>query len=246
MLNFCISLTSIPSRFSTINKTIDSLSNQTKKANKIFLNIPYNYQRYPNQNCDITEINDSYDNLEIIRCDDFGPGTKLLGSFNKILKYDFVILVDDDHIYNNEMFNFFYEKGLQNLNKAYSFCVYNIEDCKVGQGADGFMINTNFLQNILKFYLKNVKNNPKLFFNDDLWISIFINKVLGKDIVNISHLLKKSFFRRSKSIYKKHTKIDALIELYSSNRKKARNLRFLENCQEYLRLKNETNNFSDL
>jgi len=246
MLNFCISLTSIPPRFSTINKTINSLNNQTKRADKIFLNIPYNYERYLNQNFDITKINNTYNNLEITRCEDFGPGTKLLGSLDKIFKYDYVILVDDDHIYNKEMLNFFYEKGLKDLDKAYSFCVYNIEDCKIGKGADGFMINTKFLKNILNFYLKNIKDNPKLFFNDDLWISIFINKVLGKEIENISDLLKKSFFRRNKSIYKKHTKIHALIELYSSNRKKARNLRFVENCKEYLYLKKQTKNFTNL
>ncbi len=31
-LTFCVSLTTIPSRFSTVNKTIDSLNNQTKKT----------------------------------------------------------------------------------------------------------------------------------------------------------------------------------------------------------------------
>lgn len=246
MLNFCVSLTSIPSRFDTIYKTIKSLNKQTKKANKIFLNIPNKYKRYPMQDFDIAKIGNAYENLEITRCEDFGPGTKLLGSFDKIFKYDYIILVDDDHVYSKEMLNFFYEKGLENLDKAYSFCVYNIEDCKIGQGADGFMINTKFLKNILGFYSKNIKDNPKLFFNDDLWISIFINKVLRKDIENLSCLLKKSFFRRTNSIYKKHTKIDALIEQYSSNRKKARSLRFVENCEEYLHLKNSTKNFTDL
>ena len=28
-------------------------------------------------------------NLKINRCEDFGPGTKLLGSLNEILNYDF-------------------------------------------------------------------------------------------------------------------------------------------------------------
>ena len=86
----------------------------------------------------------------------------------------------------------------------------------------------------------------ELFFDDDLWISICINKILKKDIENLSFLLKESFFRRGKSIYKKHTKIDALIEMYSSNRREARNLRFIENCKEYLSLKHETKNFTDL
>ena len=73
-----------------------------------------------------------------------------------------------------------------------------------------------------------------------------MNKILKKDIENLSFLLKQSFFKKEKSIYKKHTKIDALIELYSANRKEARNLRFKENCEEYLLLKQKTKNFTKL
>ena len=43
------------------------------------------------QDFDITKIGNAYENLEITRCEDFGPGTKLLGSFDKIFKYDYVI-----------------------------------------------------------------------------------------------------------------------------------------------------------
>ena len=246
MLNFCVSLTSIPPRFGNIKKTINSINIQNKKPDKIYLNIPHNYERYPNQNFDITELIKTCPNLQIIRCEDCGPGTKLLGAINEFNKYDYVVLIDDDHIYNKEMLSFFHEKGLENLDKAYSFCVYNVEDCKVGQGADGFMINTFFLKNIYQFFAKYIKNNKKLFFNDDLWISIFLNKILKKDIENLSFLLKQSFFKKEKSIYKKHTKIDALIELYSANRKEARNLRFKENCEEYLLLKQKTKNFTKL
>lgn len=242
-LNFCVSLTTIPPRIATIKKTLDSLKIQTKQPNKIFLNIPNIFYRYPGQTCNISSIENLYENLEIITCEDYGPGTKLLGSINRLKNFDYVVLVDDDHIYNKDMLDSFYQKGLVNLQKSYSFCVYNIEDCKIGQGADGFMINTKFLENILIFFEQYVKNNKKLFYNDDLWISIFLNKVLKIDIENISYLLKKSFFRKNKSIYKKHTTIDALIEVYSKNRKNARKMRFEENCKEYQLLKINTNNF---
>ena len=107
MLNFCVSLTTIPSRFKTIKKTIDSINKQTKKPNKIFLNIPHNYKRYPKKDYDITDLGNIFDNLQIVRCEDYGPGTKLLGSLNKIVKYDTAIVIDDDSIYHRDFCKMF-------------------------------------------------------------------------------------------------------------------------------------------
>jgi hypothetical protein len=245
MENFCVSLTSIPPRFETLEKTIRSINSQIKKPQKIFLNIPLKYKRYPDSKYDISRLEIIFENLKIIRCKDYGPGTKLLGSLEYLMDYDYVVLIDDDHIYNKDMLNIFNKEALKNLDRAYSFCVYNVEDCKVGQGADGFMINTDFLKEILDFFNKFVLNNKKLFLNDDLWISIYLNKVLKKDIKNLFQLIKQPiFFKKIKSIYKKHTTVDALIELYSKDRKKARDIKFKENCEEYLLIKSQTENFT--
>jgi hypothetical protein len=245
MRSFCVSLTSIPPRFSTLEKTIRSINSQIKKPTKIFLNIPLKYKRYPDSKYNISQLEKIFENLTIIRCKDYGPGTKLLGSLEYLMDYDYVVLIDDDHIYNKDMLNIFNKEALKDLDRAYSFCVYNVEDCKVGQGADGFMINTNFLKEILEFFNVFVLNNKKLFFNDDLWISIYLNKVLKKDIKNLFQLIKQPiFFKKIKSIYKKHTTVDALIELYSKDRKKARDIKFKENCEEYLLIKSQTENFT--
>ena len=245
MKNFCVSLTSIPPRFSTLEKTIRSINSQIKKPPKIFLNIPLKYKRYPDSKYNFLQLEKIFENLTIIRCKDYGPGTKLLGSLEYLMDYDYVVLIDDDHIYNKDMLDIFNKEALKDLDSAYSFCVYNVEDCKVGQGADGFMINTNFLKEIFEFFNKFVLNNKKLFFNDDLWISIYLNKVLKKDIKNLFQLIKQPiFFKKIKSIYKKHTTVDALIELYSKDRKEAREIKFKENCEEYLLIKNQTENFT--
>ena len=245
MKSFCVSLTSIPPRFSTLEKTIRSINSQIKKPPKIFLNIPLKYKRYSDSKYNFLQLEKIFENLTIIRCKDYGPGTKLLGSLEYLMDYDYVVLIDDDHIYNKDMLDIFNKEALKDLDSAYSFCVYNVEDCKVGQGADGFMINTNFLKEIFEFFNKFVLNNKKLFFNDDLWISIYLNKVLKKDIKNLFQLIKQPiFFKKIKSIYKKHTTVDALIELYSKDRKEAREIKFKENCEEYLLIKNQTENFT--
>ena len=138
--NFCVSMTSIPPRFHTLKKTLNSIEKQKIKPERIFLNIPKNFIRFKNIKYDFNILLNSFKNLTIIKCEDYGPGTKLLGSLNKILNYDFVVLIDDDHLYNKNMLKIFYEQLNKNINTSYSFCVYDIMDCKIGQGADGFLI----------------------------------------------------------------------------------------------------------
>ena len=239
-------MTSIPPRFGGLEKTLNSLETQNKKTEKIFLNIPEKFNRFSTVEYDFNNLLKKFKNLKINKCEDYGPGTKLIGSLGDIMEYDYVVLVDDDHVYKKEMLEIFYEQVNKNLEASYSFCVYDILDCKIGQGADGFLINTKHLKNILSFFNKHVKNNKRLIFNDDLWISIYLNKILNTDIKSVFHFLKKPFFIKNKSIYKKHTQAGALIETYSSNRKMARELKYKENCEEYLLLKNSTNNFTNL
>ena len=45
--NFCVTLTTIPTRLNTLNKTLESIKNQTLRPSKIFLNIPTEYHRFP-------------------------------------------------------------------------------------------------------------------------------------------------------------------------------------------------------
>ena len=107
-MKFCVSLSTIPSRIKNIYKTIDNLNNQTLKPDKIFLNIPRKYKRFKNETISEVDINSLKNmNIEITRCEDFGPGTKLMGSLSKIKDYDCVILIDDDHLYNKHIFNIF-------------------------------------------------------------------------------------------------------------------------------------------
>ena len=80
----------------------------------------------------------------------------------------------------------------------------------------------------------------------ETWSISTLEKILNIKIKNLNIFLKKSLFNRSPSIYKKHTTTNALIEIYNKNRKLARKLRYDENCQQYLLLKNSTSNFKKL
>ena len=103
-----VSLSTIPQRLQNLNKSVKSLLKQTKKPDKIFINVPYKYKRFSEtiEDDQIPKFNSSI--IEITRCEDCGPGTKLLGSLDKFDKNSLLILADDDHIYEDYMIEKFF------------------------------------------------------------------------------------------------------------------------------------------
>ena len=214
--NFCISLSSIPPRFSSVKEVIISLNKQTIKPKQIFLNIPFVYKRFPT----IKEVRiDTFkdivaDNFKIIRCEDYGPGTKLLGSINLLKNFDYVILVDDDHCYHSRMCEIFNKYFNLDNEQAYSFFTVKIYDLVMGQGTDGFLINSSHLGGVLDFYNKYVKNYKHCFLNDDFWISIFLKKFKNKQVYSLEDIVMKEI--GEKYIYEKINYDQPLHKIYNS------------------------------
>ena len=213
---FCISLSSIPSRFQSIKEVINSLNRQTIKPDNIFLNIPFSYERFPEiKDVNIDTFKDIKDNnFQIIRCKDYGPGTKLLGSISLLKNFDYVILVDDDHSYHPRMCEILNKYFRLNKEQAYSFFTVKIYDLIMGQGADGFLINSNHLEGILDFYNKYVKNYKYCFLNDDFWISFFLKKFKNKQVCSLEDVVMKEI--NEKYIYKKINYEQPLHKIYNS------------------------------
>ena len=211
------SLTIIPHRIKSLNKTIDSLLKQTKKPDKIFINIPYAYRRFSEkiENEQLPKFNNK--TIEITRCEDCGPGTKLLGSLNKLEKDSLLILVDDDNIYEDYMVEKFCQHFINDSDSCYSFYVHPLGNLGIGQGADGFAINTNHLNGIKKFYEEVVKDYKELFLYDDLWISYFLSFFKKKKILSLQNELKKDKDGKLSLIYKTHILAKGLISIYGKN-----------------------------
>ena len=91
---YVVSLTTIPSRIKKLKPVLDSYMNQTIKPEKIILNIPREYMRFPEQQIQIPD----YGPLVLINRthEDYGPATKLLGTLGLDLDPDTIILVSDD------------------------------------------------------------------------------------------------------------------------------------------------------
>lgn len=203
---FC-SLTTIPSRFQRIEKTIDSLLDQTVLPDKIFIHIPETY------NFRFKESHVNPQALELFRAryanyrdivvfnpvkEDNGPGTKLVGFFEteqwgEQTADDFILIVDDDVLYNRD----FVENYVQNIikngadaKKAYTFQKYHLNNLDerdkiyVGMCVAGFCLNCRFLNDFLDFFGK-MRNHDFVLYHDELYISYYV-KLMGIEIVDIS------------------------------------------------------------
>ena len=212
-----ISISTIPPRLKNLNKSVNSLLKQTRKPDKIFVNIPYQYKRFSETIDDNQIPKFDSDIVEVTRCEDCGPGTKLLGSLSKFEKNSLLILADDDHIYEDymiEKFWYFYSKA---PNNAYSFYVHPLGNFGIGQGADGFAINTNHLTGIKSFYDKVAKNYKELFLYDDLWISYFLYFFKKNKILSLQEHLKKNDDGKRSLIYKIHIVTSGLVSTYGKD-----------------------------
>ena len=213
-----VSMTTIPSRIKNLSKSVESLMNQTQKPDKIFINIPLAYKRFKEtiENEQIPKFDT--DLVEIIRCDDCGPGTKLLGSIDKLKKNSLVILADDDNCYEDYMIEKFYYYYSLSPENSYSFYVHPLGNFGIGQGADGFAINTNNLTGIRNFYDEVVRDNNNLFVHDDLWISYFLFFIKKKKILSLQEQIKiKKEYGKKSLIYQTHTPSHGLISTYGKN-----------------------------
>ena len=212
-----ISISTIPQRLKHLKESVNSLLNQTRKPDKIFVNIPYKYKRFREtiEDNQIPKFDSSI--VEVTRCEDCGPGTKLLGSLNKLEKNSLLILADDDHTYEDymiEKFFYFYSRA---PNNAYSFYVHPLGNFGIGQGADGFAINTNHLKGINNFYDKVVKDYKELFLYDDLWISYFLYFFKKNKILSLQEHLKKNDSGKPSLIYKIHIVTSGLVSTYGKD-----------------------------
>jgi hypothetical protein len=163
-----ISLTTIPSRIKNINLTLDSLMNQTMIPQKIILIIPYKSLRFDSEY--IIPNLSKYSLLEILKCDDIGPATKILPLI-KIIKEQMteltntpILFVDDDRIYNNKFVENMYFSSIKNPNRIITGGTLH-QYVTYFNGCNGCIVKANM-------FTEEVFNIPNKFrFIDDIWLS---------------------------------------------------------------------------
>lgn len=157
-----------------LQRCIASLEAQTTPPERIFLCIPQNYRRF--ETPEPLPFEAALGSLvEIVRCPDDGPGTKVLGAIDRLPQEPGVllVLVDDDAEYEPHMLGAFAKMFRKHPGHAGSFHVYRYRGIDVGQGNDGFAIPMATLAGLKRFHDK-IRNNPYIFYVDDLWISFHL------------------------------------------------------------------------
>src|SRR5688572_18914575 len=72
-----VTLTTTPTRINKIRPTLESLVNQTRVPNAIYLNVPYHLKR-TGEPYVIPEWLKELPEVTVVRCEDYGPATKLI------------------------------------------------------------------------------------------------------------------------------------------------------------------------
>ena len=191
-----VTLTTIPERIDKITVTLNSLLDQTRSPDAIYLAIP-KISRITNKPYPVPGWLKNHPIIKILYCDkDYGPATKLIPAF---LKYKDkpdtkIIVVDDDLIYPVfliEHLCFYSEKypeiALGNrgviLSKLVNrFCVdqvinfnslSNIVNVDILRGESGFLVKPKFFNKDLFV----ISGQPRsIFFEDDVFFSGILAK----------------------------------------------------------------------
>jgi heat shock protein HspQ len=146
-----ITMSTIPSRFQNTIVIIKNFLAHVSGFEKIILNVPRKYKRWPNHVPDYrNNIRDSRFYLNVIE-EDQGPVTKFLPALD-LVPDESILIVRDDMCYKLDAFKDIAELQDRRLFEAFSYYVYQYngktDDNKVGvpQGAD-----------LISMYSKNAK-----------------------------------------------------------------------------------------
>ena len=191
-----VGFTSIPSRFDHLNETLKFLHKQTKMADKIYLYLPFSYKRFEGVQPNILPIEkivEKYNNVKIVRGEDYGPISKLFVSLIEENDPDTnIIACDDDVLYDENWINSLVTEIEKNPAAAFGYrgrkfaqtLSYGrtliIESKQINDYVNidlitnirGWIFKRKFFdESYIDRWQKTKVDHPYIFFNDDIWIS---------------------------------------------------------------------------
>lgn len=196
-----VSLSTIPTRVPYLHRIINQLQNQTYPIDKIYLNIPYYSNREKREYPPLPD-NLNLKNVQVIRCEDRGPITKLY----PVLQYEthddtIIITLDDDVSYiptrvetlvkwcrlypNSALAATGYIIGNWYNYFGHIECPEKITTVSIIEGYSGCAYRRKFFNTDLLDYSGAPKES---YYHDDVWISGYLA------LQNIDRLVHPEFF----------------------------------------------------
>ena len=165
-----ITMTTIPSRLRNTLKIIKHFLKYVSGFEKIILNVPWKYNRWPDFVVSLTmleKINDA--RFVLNRCEDYGPLTKIMGSLH-LIPNNSITIIADDMCYKLNAFKDIAEIQDKNLKKSFSFYVYPYhKDNKNNNNSYGNNFSTSVLvpqgADLISTYTQNFSYFPEWFNN---------------------------------------------------------------------------------
>lgn len=174
-----ITMSTIPSRLRNTITIIKHFLTHVTGFEKIILNIPYRYERWPNFNVDVSAININDPRFVLNRTADYGPLTKLVGALHMI-PLESITIICDDMCYQLDAFKDIAERQEAEPHKAFSFFVYPFSndgrEVMVPQGADLISSYTRNLDHFIDWWndfkgtmgISNYVESPCFFVDDQV------------------------------------------------------------------------------
>lgn len=200
-MKYIISFTTSPARIHRCGEMLNSVLQQTRKADMVILNIPDVFERtgekynipkdFPNQ-------------ITINRCGrDWGPATKIVPTVQLLKERGFdpdttrIIYLDDDHVYPLEMIERYEREGDVDwiwCGVGFHFVDLNIEkrwgrhgvDVTIAEAWCSVVAKLSVFKNDFIEYMDKYMDNPATRFSDDLVLSNYYHKV-GVPIKELRH-----------------------------------------------------------
>lgn len=121
-----VSLTTTPHRINAIKPVIDFLLKEDVPLQAIYLNIPHVFKR-DNLKYEIPAWLENHPRVTILRTNDYGPGTKLLGTLEQttLPEKAIIITVDDDNTYPKNLLLHLAYRAKQHANYAIGYSGMN-------------------------------------------------------------------------------------------------------------------------
>jgi hypothetical protein len=191
IINLCI--TTIPERLEKLPNVLNFYIYQTLPPDNIYLLIPYfsirGNKKYliPNSLLEYTKKNPI---IKILRCEDYGPGTKLLGYLEHFKDNDkkIIIVADDDRVIQKDFIEILYKSHLKNKKSIISGIVdkqhcgdYNV---KIPWGTSGILIPGEVIKKDIFSIFEKFKN--ECMYTDDMFWYIYFYQIHNIPLIQSS------------------------------------------------------------